>query len=112
VCGQLGAGAVLDVRVSEQLKFGVRDACRCMQVHACADVPWTFDPQLELKQNQRAATMKSVSWLCVSAAAAAALALLQRSACARSTARHFSRHFAGVVCSGAAVQAARCQRQT
>lgn len=31
------------------------------QVHACAEVPWTFDPQLELKQIQRAATMKSVS---------------------------------------------------
>ncbi len=33
-------------------------------MHSSADVPWTFDPQLELKQSQRASTMHSVSWLC------------------------------------------------
>jgi hypothetical protein len=31
------------------------------QVQAFVDVPWVFDPQLELKQRQRAATMQSVS---------------------------------------------------
>jgi len=37
-----------------------------MQVHSFADAPWTFDPQLELKQSRRASTMQSVrECLCV-----------------------------------------------
>ena len=39
----------------------VGDVVPLVGVHSCADVSWTFDPHLELKQHQRAVTMKSVS---------------------------------------------------
>jgi hypothetical protein len=50
-----------------------------MQVHSFADVPWTFNPQLELKLMQRAAAMHSVSCPSVLLSAAAPVGAYLRS---------------------------------